>query len=100
MKKAWAMSAMAVCFGFIHAPAASADEPFKFDEFFKMADANRDGMMSRQEFINAAGKRYDAMVAKMKKMPADKGGAMMKGELMTREGARNFIDEWKGYSGS
>jgi hypothetical protein len=101
MKKAWlAIPAMAMCMGLAFAPTASADEIFKFDDFFKMADTNKDGMMSKQEFMNAAGVRYDAMMAKMKKMPSDKGKMMMKGDLMTKEGAKMFIDEWKVYSGA
>ncbi len=99
MKKAWlAIPAMALCMGF--APVAMADEVFKFDDFFKMADTNKDGMMTKKEFMNAAGMRYDAMMAKMKKMPGDKSKMMMKGDMMTKEGARTFIDEWKVYSGA
>ena len=99
MRKAWlAIPAMVMCMGF--APVASADEVFKFEDFFKIADTNKDGMMTKQEFMNAAGMRYDAMMAKMKKMPADKGKMMMKGDMMTKEGAKMFVDEWKVYSGS
>jgi hypothetical protein len=100
LKKAWlAIPTMALCMGF--APVASAqEETFKFEDFFKMADTNKDGMMTKQEFMNAAGMRYDAMMAKMKKMPADKSKMMMKGDMMTKEGSRQFIDEWKVYSGS
>jgi hypothetical protein len=72
----------------------------RYDEFFTMADTNKDGMMSRTEFMEAAGKRYDMMMGKMKKIPADKGQAMMKGESMTREGFKMFLDEWMVYSGS
>jgi hypothetical protein len=99
MKRAWlAIPAMVMCMGFT--PIASAQEEItRFDDFFKMADTNKDGMMSKQEFMNAAGLRYDAMMAKMKKM-GDKGKTMMKGDLMTKEGAKMFIDEWKVYSGS
>ncbi len=101
MKKAWlAIPAMAMCMGLSFAPAASADEVFRFDDFFKMADTNKDGMMSRQEFMEAAGKRYDVMMDKMKKMPADKQAKMVKGNMMMPEGARHFIDDWKFYSGS
>jgi|SRR5687768_7970927 len=102
MRKAWlAIPAMALCMGF--APVASAqvgEEIFKFEDFFKMADTNKDGMMTKQEFMNAAGMRYDAMMVKMKKMPADKSKMMMKGDMMTKDGAKMFIDEWKVYSGS
>ncbi|MEP6609608.1 MAG: EF-hand domain-containing protein [Burkholderiaceae bacterium] len=102
MKKAWlAIPAMAMCMGLAYAPVASAGEdPFKFEDFFKMADTNKDGMITKQEFMHAAGMRYDAMMDKMKKMPADKGKMMMKGDMMTKEGAKMFIDEWKSYSGS
>ena len=99
MKKAWlAIPAMVMCMGF--APVASADEVFKFEDFFKMADTNKDGMMTKQEFMNAAGVRYDAMMAKMKKMPADKSNMLMKGDMMTREGVKTFLDERKVYSGA
>ena len=90
---------MALCMGF--APLASAqEETFRFADFWKMADTDKDGMMTKQEFMNAAGMRYDAMMAKMKKMPADKGKMMMKGDGMTPEGAKMFLDDWKVYSGS
>lgn len=99
MKKAWlAIPAMAMCMAF--APVAMADEIFKFDDFFKIADTNKDGMMTKQEFMNAAGMRYDAMMAKMKKMPAEKNKMLMKGDMMTKEGFKMFIDEWKVYGGS
>jgi len=99
MKKSrLAIPVMAMCMAF--APVAMADEVFKFEDFFKMADSNKDGMMTRQEFMNASGMRYDAMMAKMKKMPGDKSKMMMKGDMMTKDGSKMFIDEWKGYSGS
>lgn len=103
MKKAWlAIPAMAMCMGF--APMASAqapagDEVFKFDDLFKTA-ANKEGMVSKESFMKAAGMRYDAMMAKMKKMPADKSKMLMKGDMMTKEGFKMFIDDWKVYSGS
>jgi hypothetical protein len=97
MKRAWlAIPAMAMCMGLAFAPVASAqEEVFKFEDFFKMADTSKDGMMSKQEFMTAAGVRYDAMMAKMKKMPADKSKMMMKGDLMTKDGAKMFLqDSW------
>jgi hypothetical protein len=57
-------------------------------------------MVSKEQFMKAAGMRYDAMMAKMKKMPADKSKTLMKGDMMTKDGAKMFIDEWKVYSGS
>ena len=100
MKKAWlAIPAMAMCMGLAYAPAASADEVFKFEDFFKMADTNKDGMMTKQEFMNAAGMRYDAMMAKMKKMPADKSKMMMKGDSMTKDGTKMLFSEWHAFGG-
>ena len=99
MRKAWlAIPAMVMCMGF--APIASAqEETFKFEDFYKMS-ANKDGMVSKESFLKAAGMRYDAMMAKMKKMPADKSKTLMKGDMMTKEGFKMFSDEWKIYSGS
>ena len=89
---------MALCMGF--APIASAqEEVFRFDDFYKMS-ANKDGMVSKESFMKAAGMRYDAMMAKMKKMPADKSKMLMKDNMMTKEGFKMFADEWKVYSGS
>ena len=99
MRKAWlAIPAMVMCMGF--SPIASAqEETFKFEDFYKMS-ANKDGMVSKESFLKAAGMRYDAMMAKMKKMPADKSKTLMKGDMMTKEGFKMFSDEWKVYGGS
>lgn len=99
MKNAWlAVPAIALCMG-LASPALAQEEIFHFDDFFKMVDTNKDGMMSRTEFMEAAGRRYDARMAKMKKMPADEGTMMMKGDLMTKRGTKTFLEEWKIYSG-
>jgi len=99
MKKAWlAIPAMALCMGF--APVASAQgETFKFEDFFKIADTNKDGMVTKQEFMNAAGMRYDAVMAEMKKMPADQSAKMMKGDMMMPDGVRKVFD-FMSYKGS
>lgn len=99
MKSAWlAVPAMALCMGFA-SPAFAQEEIFHFEDFFKMVDADKDGMMSRAEFLTAAGKRYDARMAKMKKMPAEESKMLMKGDLMTKRGAKTFLEDWKVYSG-
>jgi len=99
MKKAWlAIPAMALCMSF--APVAMADEVFKFEDFFKMADTNKrrhDEQAGIHECCRHALRRDDGQ---MKKMPGDKGKMMMKGDMMTKEGAKMFIDEWKVYSGA
>ena len=100
MKKAWlAIPTMALCMGLAYAPMASAEETFKFEDFFKMADVNKDGMMTKQEFMNAAGKRFDVVMAEMKKMPAEKSAKMMKGDMMMPDGVRKVFD-FMSYKGS
>ena len=99
MRKSWlAIPAMVMMMGMAFAPAASADEVFKFEDFFKMADVNNDGMMSRKEFMDAMGKRYDANMDKMKKM-GDKGKMMMKGDAMTKDGTKMLFSEWHAFGG-
>ena len=99
MKKSWlAVPAMVMMMGMAFAPAASADEVFKLEDFWKMADTNNDGMMTRKEFLDAMGKRYDANMEKMKKM-GDKGKMMMKGDAMTKEGVKMLFTEWQAYGG-
>ncbi len=100
MKKAWlAIPALALSMG-LASPAFAQEEIFHFEDFFKMVDTNKDGMMSRTEFMEAAGRRYDAKMAKMKKMSAEDAKTMMKGDLMTKRGAKTFLEDWKVYSGS
>lgn len=45
--------------------------------FFKMdkVDSNKDGMVSKKEFLDAMGKTWDMHMADVKKMDADKMGA-------------------------
>lgn len=99
MKKSWlVIPAMVMTMGMAYAPLASADEVFKLEDFFKMADANKDGMMTKKEFLDAMGKRYDANMAKMKKM-GDKGKMMMKGDAMTMDGTKMLFSEWHAFGG-
>jgi hypothetical protein len=99
MRRSWiAVPAMVLMMAMAYAPGASADEVFKFEDFFKMADTNSDGMMSRKEFMDAMGKRYDANMDKMKKM-GDKGKMMMKGDAMTKDGTKMLFSEWHAFGG-
>lgn len=100
MSKSWlAVPAMAIALGMSWAPAARADEVFRLEDFFKMADADRDSTVTRKEFMEAAGKRYDAVMDKMKKM-GDKSKPMMKGDAMTKDGVKMLLDEWRLYGGA
>ena len=46
--------AMALCMG-LASPALAQEEIFHFEDILKMADTNKDGMMSRTEFMEVAG---------------------------------------------
>jgi hypothetical protein len=100
MKRSWlAVPAMAMALGMTYVPVAAAEEVFKIDDFFKMADVNKDSMVTRTEFMEAAGKRYDAAMARMKKMD-DKGKPMVKGDAMTLDGVKMLLDQWRLYGGA
>jgi hypothetical protein len=94
MKKHWLVApTLALAVGLTSfAPIASAEEIFRLSDFFKMADANTDSMITRKEYVDAAGKSYDMMVARIKKMPAEKQKQLMKGDAMTKDGLYMFID--------
>ena len=88
------LAVSALAFGLM---AASASLPARadmgditFNEIFAMADKNRDTMITKQEFLDAMSKAYDM---KMKKMKASKDSAMMKGDMMTKEGFKSLIND-------
>jgi len=58
------------------------------------ADANGDGMVSKEEFLAAMGKMYDAKMDKMKKMSPAAQAKMMKGDQMTMDGYRALVREF------
>ncbi len=71
----------------ISLPAFARADDLTFPIIFKMADKNRDGMVTRQEFVEAMGKAYDM------KMDAMKGDArMVKGNAMTRDGVKDLLN--------
>lgn len=72
-------------------PARAAGGGDSFNAIFAMADMNKDGMVTKQEFLDAMGKQYDMKMAKMKAgKDADK---MVKGTAMTMEGMRSLIND-------
>jgi hypothetical protein len=82
-------SALAMAFGLAAIPLQAS----AYDRLFSKAhelDVNKDGMVSKEEFLAMAGKRYDEMMAKMMKMPADKQAKMAKDNVMTVEGFDMF----------
>lgn len=75
------------------APAyAQGPMEFRWDDFMKMADVNKDSMVTKKEFLDAMGKVWDKGMTKMK------GDAkMVKGDMMTMDGVKALLsDLYKG----
>jgi hypothetical protein len=70
------------------APPASAEskDDISFDGMWNVCDSNKDGAVTKAEFVAAMSKVYDAHMKKAKSMPD--GAKMMKGEALTPEGMR------------
>jgi hypothetical protein len=54
-------------------------------------DLNKDGVVSKQEFLEAMGRHYDSAMAKAKQMPAADQTKMIKGTGMTTAGIDWFM---------
>ena len=61
---------------------------FKFDQFLKMGDANKDSMMTKKEFLDAMSQMYDKAMTKMKS-----DSKMVKGDMMTMDGVKALLAE-------
>jgi hypothetical protein len=71
------------------APAyAQGPMEFKWDTFLTMADKNKDGMVTKKEFLDAMGQMYDKGMTKMKADPK-----MVKGNMMTMDGVKALLAE-------
>jgi hypothetical protein len=68
----------------------------RYPAWVEAADLNKDGMVSKDEFMQAMGKMYDDKMAKMKKMSAADQAKMMKDDFMTIEGFRILYREMSG----
>ena len=66
--------------------AASAKD--RYPAWVEAADLNKDGMVSKNEFMEVMGKMYDDKMAKMKTMSAADQAKMIKNDFMTREAFR------------
>lgn len=86
------LSAAALAMSMAFAPlAASAQQAGQLD--YNCCDANKDGMISKQEFLDEMGKRYDKAMEMAKKMPAADQAKMMKGTQLTIEGFNMMMKE-------
>lgn len=96
MKKLFLGAASAaLALGLIAAtPAASAKD--RYPAWVEAADVNKDGMVSKDEFLQVMGKMYDEKMTKMKKMSAADQAKMMKADFMTIEGFRLMYLEISG----
>jgi len=89
-----AAAAMALTVGLATgASAQSLNTDYTKVEF---VDTNKDGMVSKEEFLTAMGKSYDMKMAEMKKMSAADQAKMMKGDQMTRDG---YLAMWRALTG-
>jgi hypothetical protein len=90
-------ASVAMAFGLATAaPTASAAAGDRNAETMSAADANKDGMVSKEEFLAAMSKLYDDKMDAMKKMPAAEQAKMMKGDQMTMKGYRAMLREYGG----
>jgi Ca2+-binding EF-hand superfamily protein len=80
--------ALALSMSVIAAPAHARADDLTFPIIFKMADKNNDGMVTKEEFLDAMGKAYDM---KMNAMKAD--AKMVKGNMMTRDGLKSLLND-------
>jgi hypothetical protein len=89
------MVALGLAAGAVSMPARadSHDTQMNFEMIFKLADQNKDGMVTRAEFLDAMGMAYDMKMSKMKTMKDADKVKMMKGDAMTRDGFKSLIND-------
>jgi len=89
-----AAAALALTVGFATtASAQSLNTDYTKVEF---VDTNKDGMVSKEEFLMAMGKTYDAKMDAMKKMSAADQAKMIKADQMTRDGYLAMVRQLQG----
>jgi predicted GNAT family acetyltransferase len=76
--------------------ATTASAKDRYSQMAAAADMNKDGMVSKDEFLQAMGKMYDEKMAKMKTMPAAEQAKMIKEYNMTIEAYRRMLVELGG----
>ena len=87
---------VAMAFGLATAATTAAAAAGDRNAETMAADANSDGIVSKDEFLAAMSKLYDAKMEAMKKMPAAEQAKMMKGDQMTVRGYRAMLREYGG----
>jgi len=89
-------ASIAMAFGLVTAATTASAAAGDRNTETMAADANKDGMVSKEEFLAAMSKMYDDKMEAMKKMPAAQQAKMMKGDQMTVRGYRAMLREYGG----
>jgi hypothetical protein len=71
----------------------SASAKDRYPAMMAAADMNKDGMVSKDEFLQSMGKMYDEKMSKMKAMPTATQAKMMKDDQMTMAGYRAMLSD-------
>jgi len=74
----------------------SASAKDRYPEMMKMADTDKDGMVSKQEFLDMVARMYDERVAKINAMDPAKRVKFMKDDRMTIDAYRAMLRELQG----
>ena len=74
----------------------SASAKDRYPQMLAATDTNKDGMVSRDEFLLAMGAMYDQKMVKMKTMSTASQAKMMKDSQMTIDGYRALLGEISG----
>ena len=85
-------AALAMTLGLATA-TTTASAKDRYPVLMAAADINKDGMVSKDEFMAAMGKMYDEKMTKMKDMAPAAQAKMMKNDLMTYDGYRALLRE-------
>ena len=68
----------------------------RYPAWMDTADLNKDGMVSKDEFLQVMGKMYDEKMVKMKTMSPAEQAKMMKDNFMTIEAFRTMYRDISG----
>jgi Ca2+-binding EF-hand superfamily protein len=83
-----AATALAMCFG---VATADTSPRAKAREMAIAMDVNKDGTVTKDEFLKMMAMKYDEKMEAMKKMAPAQAAKMMKGDAMTIDGFVSFF---------
>lgn len=91
MKRNLIAAAAAAALMTLAAAPVSAQELLDFEKTWLMADRNKDGAVTKQEFMEAMGRVYDMKMSTMK--TGKDASKMIKGDAMTRDALKSLFEE-------